>query len=351
MKSVLITGGCGFIGSHTCIELLKKGYFVHIVDSNINSDESIIKEIQKTLVFEKKNDYTKNINFIRGDVRDILLMEEIFQNAKKENKEISSVVHFAGLKSVEDSINYPIKYWDSNICSTISLIKVMEKFNCKCLIFSSSATIYKLSENLISEDTRISPINPYGNTKAAIETFLNDLFHGLSSGWRIANLRYFNPIGAHNSGLIGELPKGTPTNIFPLILKVATKELSEIKIFGNDWPTKDGTGVRDYIHVMDLAEGHMRTLDYLQNRNPGIIKLNLGTGKGISVLELIKTFEEVNKVEIPYVFANKRKGDFGMVIADNSLAKDLLNWYPKKSVEDMCRDGWKWKNSLNYQNL
>ena len=348
MKSALITGGCGFIGSHTCIELLKKDYFVHIIDSNINSSESIIKQIKNTLVFENHKDKSKNINFIKGDLRDNLLLEEIFHKAKKDEKEITSVVHFAGLKSVEESINFPIKYWDANLCSTISLIKVMEKFNCKCLIFSSSATIYELNEKLISEDVRIAPINPYGNTKAAIEKVLDDLFNGLSSDWRIANLRYFNPIGAHTSGLIGESPKGRPTNIFPLILKVANRELSEIKIFGNNWSTKDGTGVRDYIHIMDLAEGHMRALDYLENKNPGIINLNLGTGKGISVLELIRTFEEVNKVEIPYLFADKRKGDFGMVVANNSLAKELLNWYPKKSVEDMCRDGWKWKK--NYLN-
>ena len=347
MKSVLITGGCGFIGSHTCIELLKRDYFVHILDSNINSSETIIKQIQKTLIFELNKDVKKNINFIKGDVRDVLLLEDIFKNAKKEKKEISSVIHFAGLKSVEESINYPIKYWDTNLCSTISLIKVMERFNCKCLIFSSSATIYELSGKLISEDANIAPINPYGNTKAAIEKVLNDLFHGLSSDWKIANLRYFNPIGAHTSGLIGESPKGRPSNIFPLILRVAKRELSEIKIFGKDWATKDGTGVRDYIHIMDLAEGHMRTLDYLEKRKSDIINLNLGTGKGISVLELIRTFEEVNKVDIPYIFVDKRKGDFGTVIADNSLAKHLLNWYPKKSVEDMCRDGWKWKNSIH----
>ena len=346
MKSILITGGCGFIGSHTCIEFLKNDYFVNIIDSNINSSETIIKQINKTCFFETNKDLTKNINFIKGDIRDIQLLEQIFQNAKKDQKEISSVVHFAGLKSVEESINFPIKYWDANLCGTISLIKVMEKFNCKCLIFSSSATIYDLSEKMIKEEARIAPINPYGNTKAAIEKVLNDLFHGLSSDWKIANLRYFNPIGAHVSGLIGEFPKGKPTNIFPLILKVANKELNEVKIFGNDWATKDGTGVRDYIHIMDLAEGHMRALDYLQNGNPGIINLNLGTGKGISVLELIKKFEEVNQVEIPYVFVDKRKGDFGIVIADNSLAKGLLNWYPKKSIEDMCKDGWKWKKSF-----
>ncbi len=342
MKSILITGGCGFVGSHACIEFLKRDYFVHIIDSNINSSENVIKKIKKTLVFEEKKELTKNINFVKGDVRDKLLLEEVFQNAKRDKKEISSVVHFAGLKSVEESINFPLKYWDSNLCSTISLIKVMEKYSCHCLIFSSSATIYELSENIISEDVRISPINPYGNTKAAIENLLNDLLHGLSSNWKIANLRYFNPIGAHTSGFIGESPKGRPSNIFPLILKVANRELSKIKIFGNNWSTKDGTGVRDYIHIMDLAEGHMRALDYLQNNDSGIINLNLGTGKGVSVLELIRKFEEVNKVEIPYVFEDKRKGDFGMVIADNSLAKELLNWYPSKSVEDMCRDGWRW---------
>ena len=220
----------------------------------------------------------------------------------------------------------------------------MKKYGCKTIVFSSSATIYKCNENLLIKENQIlDPINPYGMTKLIIEELLNDIYKSDCENWRIANLRYFNPIGAHNSGLLGEEPLNTPNNIFPLITRVAIGEIKLLKIYGKDWPTKDGTGVRDYIHVMDLAEGHIRTLEYLLDQKPQIININIGTGIGTSVLELIKVFEEVNKVKIPFQFAERRHGDNAFVVADNSLARSLLKWEPKFAISDMCRDGWQWQ--------
>ena len=220
----------------------------------------------------------------------------------------------------------------------------MAKYNCKTLVFSSSATIYGLNGSLVlNEQSIINPCNPYGTTKYVVEKLLNDIFLSSSQQWRIANLRYFNPIGAHESGMIGENPIGNPNNIFPTLTKVAIGEIEKLMIFGNDWPTHDGTGVRDYIHIMDLAEGHVRTLEYLQANECQLLNLNLGTGKGTSVLDLINKFEKVNNVDISFEFTKRRKGDHGIVIADNSLSKNLLNWSPSRNLDDMCRDGWKWQ--------
>ena len=220
----------------------------------------------------------------------------------------------------------------------------MEKYECRTVIFSSSATIYQINEDkLLNDSSPINPINPYGHTKLAIERLLKDL-SGKGNDWRIANLRYFNPIGAHDSGLIGENPKGSKNNIFPILNSVASGEIEKLKIYGKNWSTYDGTGIRDYIHVMDLAEGHIKALEYLENNGPQILNLNLGTGIGTSVLGLLRIFENVNKVKINYEFTHRRKGDYGVVIADNSLAKSLLKWSPKRSIEEMCIDGWKWHN-------
>lgn len=349
MKSILITGGAGYVGSHTSLRLLEKGYKIIILDSYVNSSNKSIKAIKKILI--QSNNYFENkLTFIEGDVKDLDLLDNIFKRARDNNEEINSVIHFAGLKSVEESINSPLKYWETNVCGTISLLKIMEKYSCFNIIFSSSATIYDKSHNSkIKEEYKIKPINPYGNTKAVIENLLNDIFNSSAEFFRIANLRYFNPIGAHCSGLMGEDPIGTPSNIFPLILNVASRELKELKIFGNDWDTHDGTGVRDYIHVMDVAEGHILALNYLIKNKPKIINLNLGTGKGYSVLELIKTFEKINNVKIPYQFCPRRLGDQSYVVADNSLIKKILNWTPNMDLSSMCRDGWAWKlNNLNY---
>ncbi len=343
MKTILITGGTGYVGSHTSLLLLERGYKIIILDSNLNSSLKPINSIKKILK-NSSNYYEEKLNFINGDVRDISLLNNIFKRAKDNNEEITSVFHFAGLKCIEESIKSPLKYWDNNVCGTISLLKVMEKYSCFNLIFSSSATIFDKSGNKkINEGFKLNPINPYGNTKSVTETLLHDIFLSCPNSFRISNLRYFNPIGAHPSGLMGEEPVQESHNIFPLILKVASKELKEIKIFGNDWDTHDGTAVRDYIHVMDVAEGHILALDYLEKNDPKIININLGTGKGYSVLELIKTFEEVNNVKIPYRFSKRRLGDQRFVVADNSLLNKLFNWTPSRDLKSMCKDGWKWK--------
>ena len=342
MSTILTTGGSGYIGSHTCLELLNNGFNVIILDSLVNSSNKIYDKILQ--IISRKKELTCNLSFIFGDVRDYELLNEIFNERIKKNKKIDAVIHFSGLKSVNESFLNPLKYWDVNVCGTINLLRVMEKYSCRKLIFSSSATIY--APNTISpikESACIKPINPYGETKRAVEKILDNIFHSKENKLSIACLRYFNPIGAHPSGLLGEEPNGIPTNIFPLINKVAMGEMNHIKIFGNDWETIDGTCVRDFIHVTDLAEGHVMALDYLFKDSPTNIKLNLGTGKGISVLELIETFKRVNKVNVPFIFDKRRPGDRGIVYADNSFAKLLLNWQPKRNLEEMCIDGWKWK--------
>ena len=343
MKRILLTGGAGFIGSHTSLLLLDKGYEVLILDSLVNSSISVIEKIKK-LICKENPSFKNNLKFIKGDIRDVNLLRSIFSQAEKEENKFSAVIHFAGLKAVGESCDYPIDYWENNISGTINLIKIMSDANCKTILFSSSATIYGAAGNQpINEQTSIKPTNPYGNTKAFIETFLEDIYKSNSDEWKIANLRYFNPVGAHSSGLIGENPKGEANNIFPLIMKVANYDSERFEIFGNDWDTPDGTGIRDYIHVMDVAEGHIKTFEYLERKNNLFLNLNLGTGKGTSVLELIKTYEESNNVKIPYVFAPKRSGDISSAIADNSLAKSLLNWEPKRDLKQMCIDSWNWK--------
>ena len=350
MNSILVTGGAGFIGSHTCLLLLEKGHTLFILDSFINSDAKSIKRIQKILE-GRGIDLEEKIFLIKGDLKNLNDIQRVFEMSNKLNKNIDSVIHFAGLKSVSESISNPISYWENNLIGTINLIKIMEKFNCKNIVFSSSATVYKNNLNkLLNEDDLCEPVNPYGQTKLAVERFLKDKYQSSLSEWRIACLRYFNPVGSHESGLIGEDPFGKPNNLFPQITKVAIGELERIKIFGSNWPTPDGTGIRDYIHIMDLAEGHCLALNYLKNNGPQIITINLGTGLGTSVLELIKTFEKVNNVFVPFIFDDRRKGDNAVVVADNSLANSILNWTPKKSLEDICRDGWNWqlKNPNGY---
>ena len=343
MKRVLLTGGVGFIGSHVCIELLVRNYEVIILDSFVNSSEDFFLKI-KNLVVHINPLFLKRIHLYKGDIRDSELLDRIFLESKKENKLIECVIHLAGLKAVKESLEKPLKYWDVNLIGAIKLLESMEKNNCRALIFSSSATIYGNSEKkLIGENSKISPISTYGFNKVSIENMLTNLFESNPNKWRIANLRYFNPIGAHNTGMIGESPKGTPNNIFPLITKVASKKISKLKIYGENWDTNDGTCVRDFIHVMDLAEGHILTMEYLLNNYPQILNLNLGTGFSTSVLELVETFQETNNINVPYEFVERREGDVGTVVADNSLANKILNWKPKRTIRDMCKDGWKWE--------
>ena len=343
MGQILVTGGNGFIGSHTSLCLLERGYEILIVDSLVNSSYEAFLRIKKiiNLKFPKLEN---NVTFVKGDLRDEKFLNNIFLNQEKIGKPIIGVIHFAGLKSVNESINQPLKYWDFNLISTINLLKVMHINGCRTIVFSSSASVYgSKNEKLIFEDQKLEPINPYGQTKLVIETILNNLFESSSREWKIINLRYFNPIGAHTSGLIGEVPNGTPNNIFPLIMQVALGNIKFLKIYGKDWPTSDGTGIRDYIHVMDLANGHLFALEHLLRSPSKILSVNLGTGLGTSVLQLIRTFEKVNRVNIPFEYTERRSGDAAIVVADNSLAKSVLKWNPKKTLEDMCLDGWKWQ--------
>tara|TARA_Y100001968_G_C19428570_1_gene755757 strand:+ start:692 stop:1747 length:1056 start_codon:yes stop_codon:yes gene_type:complete len=342
---VLVTGGAGFIGSHTCVKLIEKGYKLIILDSYANSNEKSIDGIINILKLQRIKDINIDFDILKADIRDESALEKLFLDCQESGNPIHAVLHFAGLKSVRESFCKPLLYWDVNVNGSLTLFRIMEKYKCRTLVFSSSATIYGLNEDIpLHENIEIKPTNPYGNTKATIENLLNDIYKSSAGKWKIANLRYFNPIGAHSSGLIGEAPLGIPNNIFPYITQVAAGLLKKVKVYGNDWPTVDGTGVRDYIHVMDLAEGHIAALEYLSSKKPQIINLNLGTSQGTSVLELIEVFQSVNNINIPFEFSERRKGDRSTIIADNSLAISNLNWVPKRSLKQMCLDGWKWQS-------
>ncbi len=352
MKSILVTGGSGFIGSHTTLLLLERGYDLFVIDSFVNSSPKSIEKVS-AILNKKEEVLQEKLHLFKGDLKNQRDIERVFKLSYELNKNIDAVIHFAGLKSVSDSILNPIAYWENNVLGTINLLKVMEKYNCRNIVFSSSATVYKAnSDKLLNEKDICQPVNPYGHTKLTIEGILKDLYTSNPSKWKIASLRYFNPVGAHESGLIGEDPSGKPNNIYPQITKVAIGQIDEIKIFGSNWPTNDGTGVRDYIHVMDLAEGHLSALNYLLKEKPQVLTINLGTGKGTSVLELIKTFENINKIKIPYSFVERRAGDNAFVVADNSLAKSILNWVPIRNIEEICINGWNWqqKNPNGYKN-
>lgn len=347
MSIVLATGGLGYIGSHTCIRLIEEGNDVVILDSLINSSIKVLNRIEKVLISSDSNKNKGKIFFREGDIRNINLLEKIFKEFKLLKKPITSVLHFAGLKYVDKSIIRPLEYWDVNVSGTINLLSVMKKYKCKILVFSGSATIYKsVANKKIKETNLLEPINPYGNTKLVIEKILDDLFRSEPLDWRFATLRYFNPVGAHPSGLIGEDAQNQSTNLFPVIMKVINKEIDILSIFGNNWPTKDGTCIRDYIHVIDLAEAHMLALNYLTLNKPQNINLNIGTGKGTSILEIISTFKNTLNLNIKYKFTNKRKGDYPYVVSDNSKAKSILKWEPKKNLTEMCIDSWNWNKKL-----
>ena len=357
MKSILITGGCGFIGSHTCLCLLKENYNLVVLDSNINSSEESLKRVIRIAKEEGQN-YKNQVSFFKGDIRDKSLLCNIFSEAIRKKAPIEAVIHFAGLKSIEKSIKEPLLYWENNVVGSIVLFKEMEKFGCTKIVFSSSASIYSGKElkegektlNL-SEESDINPNNPYGQTKLAIEEILKNIYNSSKTKWGIINLRYFNPIGAHPSGLIGDNPPQVPDNLFPYICNVASKKFKRLNIYGNDWPTNDGTCVRDFIHIMDLAEAHVSALNYLFENKPKIINLNIGTGVGTSVLELVNTFVKVNKCDVPYTFNQRRSGDLSTLVADNELANKTLNWIPKRSLRNMCEDGWKRQKNFIIENL
>ena len=342
MINILVTGGAGFIGSHTCLSLLQNGYEVFVIDSLINGYRKSLVRVDEIYKSNKKSN--NNLHFICADLRDLKSLSRIFKKFKSQGIHFQGVIHFAGLKSVEDSINNPTQYWENNVFGTLNLLKVLDFNKCKSFIFSSSATVYGLNhDSPISEDCYANPINPYGDTKLAVEKILRSVYESKNRSINIANLRYFNPIGAHDSFLIGEHPKGIPNNLFPFICQVASKKREGLNIFGNDYPTRDGTCIRDYIHVMDLSEGHIRTMNYLLENDSCFFTINLGTGKGTSVLELKNIFEEVNKVSINYSFLERRNGDVACMFADVSKARELIGWHAEKDVYDMCKDGWNWQ--------
>ena len=329
--SVLVTGGAGYIGSHTVIELIENGYDVVVVDNLCNSKKVSLERVEKIV--------NKKIKFYEIDVCDEDKLRDVF---KKEN--ITAVIHFAGLKAVGESCRKPLEYYRNNLISTLNLIKVMREFDCKNLVFSSSATVYGQPKSVpIREDFPLGPTtNPYGATKLMIEDMLRDIYKADPS-FNIALLRYFNPIGAHKSGTIGEDPNGIPNNLMPYITQVAIGKLKQLNVFGNDYPTHDGTGVRDYIHVVDLAHGHILALKKLET-NSGLVTYNLGTGKGYSVLDMVKAFEKASGRKIPYVIAPRRPGDVPECYSDPSKAKKEIGFECKYGLEEMCQDSWRWQS-------
>jgi len=329
--AILITGGAGYIGSHTCLQMLAKGYDIIALDNLSNSSEESLQRVRKIS--------GKQFAFINTDIRNKRALRVLFQQHS-----ITAVIHFAGLKAVGESTEKPQLYYDNNVVGSLNLFEVMREFNVKTIVFSSSATVYGDSASVpIKEDFPLSATNPYGRTKLMIEDILRD-FHAADNTWRIGLLRYFNPIGAHSSGLIGEDPNGIPNNLLPYVTQVAVGRLAQLRVFGNDYSTHDGTGVRDYIHVMDLADGHVAALNYLF-KNEAMITLNLGTGNGYSVLDVVNAFVKVSSKDVPYVFLPRRQGDVAVNYADASMARQLLGWTAARNIEEMCADAWRWQSN------
>lgn len=332
--AILVTGGAGYIGSHTCVEMQNCGYEVVVIDNLDNSSEKSLKRVEKIT--------GKPVKFYKADVRDKAALRQIFA----ENK-IDAVIHFAGLKAVGESVKKPIMYYDNNLENTISLVEVMNEFGVKKIVFSSSATVYGVTTEMpLKEGMPTGAINPYGRTKLFIENILRDVYTS-DNEWSVTLLRYFNPIGAHKSGTIGEDPKGIPNNLMPYIAQVAVGRLKELHVFGNDYNTVDGTGVRDYIHVVDLALGHVKAVEWVL-KGTGCEEINLGTGKGTTVLELRAAFEKASGVPVPYVIDPRRPGDPDEVYANAQKAKELLGWTAQRGIDEMCEDTWRWqKNNPN----
>ena len=328
---VLVTGGAGYIGSHTCVLLIEAGYEVVIFDNFCNSSRESIKRVEKLV--------GKEIPFIEGDIRSRDDLQKAF-----DSYNIDSVIHFAGLKAVGESVEKPLEYYDNNISGTVALCEVMDKNNCKAIVFSSSATVYGDPHTTpIKEDFPLSATNPYGRTKLFIEEILRDV-HVADNEWKVVLLRYFNPVGAHKSGLIGEDPNGIPNNLMPFISQTAIGKREHLNVFGGDYDTPDGTGVRDYIHVLDLAEGHVKAIEKI-NDFTDVMTINLGTGKGYSVLDMVKAFEKASGNKVPYEIVQRRAGDIAKCYADPSYAKEVLGWSASKDIDDMCEDSWRWQSS------
>ena len=328
---ILITGGAGYIGSHTAVELMNTGHEVLIVDNLCNSSIRVLGRLEKLCGLR--------FTFVQADVRDSAALDRIFAE-----HDIEGVIHFAGLKAVGESVAQPLRYFENNVGSTLALLQAMDRAGVRRIVFSSSATVYGDPETVpIKESSKLQVTNPYGRTKLMCEDILRDLQQA-DPRWQVAILRYFNPVGAHESGLIGEHPNGIPNNLMPFITQVAVGKREFLSIFGNDYPTPDGTGVRDYIHVVDLAQGHLAALAYLQDKRTSIT-VNLGTGQGVSVKELADTFAKVNGLPIPYRFAPRRAGDVATLCADTTLARQSLGWSARLDVDRMCLDAWRWQSA------
>jgi UDP-glucose 4-epimerase len=330
--AILVTGGAGYIGSHTCVELLNAGHDVVVVDNLVNSSEESLKRVEKIT--------GKSVKFYEADLLDRDAMNKIFDNEK-----IDSVIHFAGLKAVGESVSKPLEYYYNNVTGTLVLCDVMRNHGVKNIVFSSSATVYGSPKTVpITEDFPLSVTNPYGRTKLMLEEILQDLVVA-DPEWNVVLLRYFNPIGAHKSGLIGENPKGIPNNLIPYITQVAVGKLESVGVFGDDYDTPDGTGVRDYIHVVDLAIGHVKAIDKMSKEKGGVLIYNLGTGNGYSVLDMVKSFEKACGKKISYTIKPRRPGDIATCYADSSKAKNELGWVAERDLAQMCEDSWRWQSN------
>lgn len=338
-EAILVTGGAGFIGSHTCLTLLEAGHRLVVLDNFINSNPNCMDRVAELAGLETV-DHRDRLVVVSGDVRSQADLERCFVHEGP----IKGVIHFAGLKAVGESVAKPLLYWDVNVNGTLQLLQAMQRHGCRSIVFSSSCTVYGNPMQVpIRETTPVDPINPYGFTKAGVERILQQLSTSEPDCWRVGILRYFNPVGAHPSGNLGEDPCGFPNNLFPFLLQVAIGRRPELSIFGSDWPTPDGTCIRDYIHVMDLAEGHRAALDALQSAKPQVITLNLGTGQGYSVLEVLHTLETVVGIDIPHRFVERRSGDAAITVSDPSLAAERIYWKAQRDLSCMCRDAWEWQ--------
>ena len=342
MANLLITGGAGFIGSHTALVLLEAGHHLVVLDSYVNSSPEALRRVAELAGPEA----AIRLQVIEGDIRSQRDLERAFAACSALNgKPADAVIHFAGLKAVGESVVKPLRYWDVNLSGSCQLVSAMQAHGCRSMVFSSSATLYGLPETVpLPETTPIAPINPYGYSKAAVEQLLADVAAS-EPGWRIARLRYFNPVGAHPSGRIGEDPRGIPNNLFPFVSQVAVGRRELLQVFGGDWPTPDGSGVRDYIHVMDLAEGHRTALEVLLAEAPQLLTLNLGSGQGHSVLEVASAFEAASGRSVPLQIVERRLGDAAITVADPTLAALRLGWRTTRTLDDMCRDGWAWQSA------
>ncbi len=327
---ILVTGGAGYIGSHTCVLLIESGHEVVIFDNFSNASKESIRRVEKIV--------QQQVTYVEGDIRS---REDLSQAFEAHN--IDAVIHFAGLKAVGESVEKPLAYYDNNVSGTVVLCEVMQRYGCKSIVFSSSATVYGDPHTTpIKEDFPLSATNPYGRSKLFIEEILRDLYLS-DPEWKVVLLRYFNPVGAHHSGTIGEDPTGTPNNLMPFIAQTAVGKREKLSVFGNDYDTHDGTGVRDYIHVVDLAKGHLHAIEKLQDFDE-VMTINLGTGKGYSVLDVVKAFEQASGKAVPYAIKPRRAGDIATCFADPAYAKEILGWEAEKVLSDMCEDAWRWQS-------